>query len=96
MKTKLAAFTLIAAMSCGAAWAQSNPFAGQNSVKVEVKKTFGSKDKAGAEIKRQSRPSEDVTIGSTKLPKGSILAGHIVDVDQTHQRHAQRIGHHHL
>jgi len=34
MKMKLGAFTLIAAMSCGAAWAQSNPFAGQTPVRL--------------------------------------------------------------
>ena len=78
MRMKLGTFTLIAAMSCGAVWAQSNPFAGQNSVKVEVKKTFGSKDQVGAEINVITH--QDVMIGSTKLPKGSILAGHIVDV----------------
>jgi hypothetical protein len=78
MKMKFGAFTLIALMSCGAAWAQSNPFAGQNSVKVEVKKTFSSKDQVGAEINVVTH--QDVTIGSTKLPKGSTLTGHIVDV----------------
>jgi hypothetical protein len=74
---KLGAFTLIAAMSCGAAWAQNNPFAGQTPVKVELKKTFGSRDKVGMEI--TATTDQDIMLGTTKLPKGSTLVGHIVD-----------------
>jgi hypothetical protein len=78
MRTKLGAFTLIAAMSCGAAFAQ-NPFAGQTPVKVELKKSFSSRDaKIGAEITAQTY--QDLVLGTTKIPKGSTLAGHIVDV----------------
>ncbi len=77
MKTKLGVFILIAAMSCGAASAQSNPFAGQMPVKAELKKSFSSRDKVGAEI--TATTGTDVMIGTTKLPKGSTLIGHIVD-----------------
>jgi hypothetical protein len=79
MNTKLGAFALIAAMSCGAAWAQNNPFAGQTPVKVELKKSFSSRDaKVGAEITAQTY--QDLVLGTTKIPKGSTLVGHIVDM----------------
>jgi hypothetical protein len=77
MKVKLGIFALIATISCGATWAQSNPFAGQTPVNTVLKKPFSSRDKAGAEISVTT--DQDVTIGTTKLPKGSILLGHIVD-----------------
>jgi len=77
MRTKLGAFTLIVAMSCGAAWAQSNPFAGQTPVKAELKKAFSSRDKVGAEF--TATTLQDITLGTTKVPKGSILSGHVVD-----------------
>jgi hypothetical protein len=78
MKTKLGALAMIAAMSCGAAWAQ-NPFAGQTPVKVEVKKSFSSRDaKVGVEVTAQTY--QDLTLGTTKIPKGSMLVGHVVDV----------------
>jgi hypothetical protein len=77
MNLKLGAFTLIAAISCGAAWSQSNPFAGQTPVKAELKKSFSSRDKVGAEF--SATTLQDITLGTTKVPKGSILAGHVVD-----------------
>ena len=78
MNTKLGAFALIAAMSAAGAWAQ-NPFAGQTPVKVEMKKSFSSRDaKVGAEISAQT--DQDLMLGATKIPKGSLLLGHIVDV----------------
>jgi len=77
MKVKLGVFALIATMSCGATWAQSNPFVGQTPVDTELKKSFSSRDKAGTEISVTTK--QDVTIGATKLPKGSTLLGHIVD-----------------
>jgi hypothetical protein len=79
MNTKLGTFALIAAMSCGAAFAQ-NPFAGQTPVKAELKKSFGSKDKVGDEI--TATTDQDVMLGTTKLPKGSTLIGHIVAVSK--------------
>jgi len=79
MNTKLSVFALIAAMSCGAAWAQNNPFAGQTPVKVELKKSFSSRDaKVGADI--SATTYQDITLGDIKLPKGSTLEGHVVDV----------------
>lgn len=77
MRSKLGTFALIAAMSCGAAWAQNNPFAGQLPVKAELKKAFSSRDKADAEISAMT--TTDVMIGTVKLPKGSLLLGHVVD-----------------
>jgi hypothetical protein len=78
MKTKLGAFALIATMTCGAAWAQ-NPFAGQTPVKVELKKSFSSRDaKTGAEISAET--DQDLMLGTAKIPKGSTLLGHIVEV----------------
>lgn len=77
MRMKLGAFTLIAAISCGAAWSQNNPFAGQTPVKAELKKSFSSRDKVGAEF--SATTLQDITLGTTKVPKGSILVGHVVD-----------------
>jgi hypothetical protein len=76
MNKKLGTFALIAALTCGVAYAQ-NPFAGQTPTKVVLKKSFGSKDKIGTEITVAT--DQDVMIGTTKLPKGSTLVGHIVD-----------------
>lgn len=76
MRTKLSAFALMAAMSCGIAWAQ-NPFAGQTPVTVELKKSFSSSDKVGTEISVVTK--SDINLGSTKLPSGSILTGHVLD-----------------
>ena len=91
MKVKLSAVSVAAIFSCAcllcfspASRAQDSPspsgaFAGQVPVSAALKKTLSSKDsKVGQEI--AAITEKPVTIGTTELPKGSLLLGHVVNL----------------
>jgi hypothetical protein len=91
VKLKLSAVSVAAIFSCACllcfcavSQAQDGPtpsgaFAGQVPVSAALKKTLSSKDsKVGQEI--SAVIEKPVTIGTTELPKGSLLLGHVVSL----------------
>jgi hypothetical protein len=91
VKLKLSALSISAIFSCACLLcfcsvprAQDSPspsgaFAGQVPVSAALKKTLSSKDsKVGQEISAVTE--KPVTIGTTELPKGSLLLGHVVSL----------------
>ena len=89
MKVRLKAVALPIALLCASALsfspaaqarqAPSGAFAGQVPVSAALKKSLSSKDaKVGQEISAVTE--KPVTIGTTELPKGSLLLGHVVSL----------------
>lgn len=79
MNRKLTALFFATIALLGTAGAQSGAFAGQTPVNAALKQTLSSRNaKPGQEI--TATTEKPVTLGSTTIPKGSLLMGHVVDV----------------